>query len=235
MKEKLDILVFGAHPDDVELGCGGTVIKEVQKGKKVGIIDLTRGELGTRGTAEIRNAETKAATEIMGVAIRENMDFKDGFFKDDEQHKLALIKKIRQYRPDIVITNTVSDRHPDHARGSQITVDACFLSGLEKIETEQEVWRPRAIYHYIQFNNLSPDIVVDITKQMDAKLLAVKSYSTQFFNADSKENETIISSQGFLDSVSYRAKDLGRQSNCEYAEGFLAHQIPKTDSLLDIG
>ena len=232
---KLDILVFGAHPDDVELGCGGTVIKEVQKEKKVGIIDLTRGELGTRGTVATRNKETELATEIMGVAIRENMDFKDGFFKDDEHHKLALIKKIRQYRPDIVITNAVSDRHPDHGRGSRITIDACFLSGLKKIETEQEVWRPQAIYHYIQFNNLSPDIVVDITEQMDAKLLAVKAYSTQFFNPDSKENETIISSQGFLNSVSYRAKDLGRQSNCEYAEGFLAHQIPKTDSLLDIG
>jgi bacillithiol biosynthesis deacetylase BshB1 len=231
---KLDILVFGAHPDDVELGCGGTVIKEVQKGKKVGIIDLTRGELGTRGTAETRNAETKSATEIMGVAIRENMDFKDGFFKDDEHHKLALIKKIRQYRPEIVITNAVSDRHPDHGRGSQITIDACFLSGLEKIETGQNIWRPKAIYHYIQFNNLIPDIVVDITKQMDAKLLAVKAYTTQFFNTDSKESETIISSQGFLDSVSYRAKDLGRQSNCEYAEGFLAHQMPKVDSLLDI-
>jgi len=232
---KLDVLVFGVHPDDVELGCGGTVIKEVQKGKKVGIIDLTRGELGTRGTVETRNAETKVATEIMGVPIRENMDFKDGFFKDDEQHKLALIKKIRQYCPDIVITNAVSDRHPDHARCSQITVDACFLSGLEKIETGQKVWRPKAIYHYIQFNNIIPDIVVDITKQIDAKLLAVKAYTTQFFNTDSKESETIISSQGFLDSVSYRAKDLGRQSNCEYAEGFLVHQISKVDSLLDIG
>ena len=232
---KLDILVFGAHPDDVELGCGGTVIKEVQKGRKVGIIDLTRGELGTRGTAETRNAETKVATEIMGITIRENMDFKDGFFENDDQHKLALIKKIRQYCPDVVITNAVSDRHPDHVRGSKITVDACFLSGLEKIETGQQVWRPQAIYHYIQFNNLTPDIVVDITKQIDAKLLAVKAYTTQFFNADSKETETIISSQGFLDSVSYRAKDLGRQSNCEYAEGFLAHQLPKVDSLLNIG
>ncbi len=230
---KLDILVFGAHPDDVELGCGGTVIKEVQNGKKVGIIDLTRGELGTRGTIETRDAETKVATEIMGVTIRENMDFKDGFFKDDEQHKLALIKKIREYRPDIVITNAVSDRHPDHSRSSQITVDSCFLSGLEKIETGQEIWRPKGVYHYIQFNNLIPDIIVDITKQMEAKLLAVKAYTTQFFNADSKERETIISSQGFLDSVSYRAKDLGRQSNCEYAEGFLVYQMPKVDSLLD--
>lgn len=231
---KLDILVFGAHPDDVELGCAGTVIKEVQSGKKVGIIDLTRGELGTRGTAETRTAETEAATKILGVSVRENMDFKDGFFKDDEQHKLALVKKIREYRPKIVITNAVSDRHPDHGRASQITVDACFLSGLEKINTGQDVWRPKAIYHYIQFNNLTPDFVVDISEYMDKKLQAVKAYTTQFFNPKSKESETIISSQGFLDSVSYRAKDLGRQSNCEYAEGFLAHQMPKVDSLFDI-
>ena len=231
---KLDILVFGAHPDDVELGCGGTVIKEVKAGKKVGIIDLTRGELGTRGTAETRTSETKLANEIMGVAVRENMDFKDGFFKDDEQHKLALIEKIRKYQPEIVITNAVSDRHPDHGRGSEITVDACFLAGLEKIETGQKVWRPKAVYHYIQFNNLTPDVVVDISAEMGEKLQAVKAYSTQFFNPGSKESETIISSQGFLDSVSYRAQDLGRQANCEYAEGFLAHQMPKVDSLLDI-
>ncbi len=231
---KLDILVFGAHPDDVELGCGGTVIKEVQQGKKVGIIDLTRGELGTRGTVETRDAETKAANEILGVSIRENMDFKDGFFKDDEAHKLALVAKIREYRPEIVITNAVSDRHPDHGRGSQITVDACFLAGLEKVETGQEVWRPRAIYHYIQFNNLTPDVVVDISEQMDAKLESVKAYSTQFFNPNSKESETIISSKEYLDSVSYRARDLGRQTNCAYAEGFIAHQMPKIDSLFDI-
>ena len=231
---KLDILVFGAHPDDVELGCGGTIIKEVQNGKRVGIIDLTRGELGTRGTTRTRDSETKKATEIMGVSIRENMNFKDGFFTDDEDHKIALIKKIRKYRPAIVITNAVSDRHPDHPRSSQISVDACFLSGLEKIETGQKPWRPSTIYHYIQFNNLSPDIVVDITEQMDTKLLAVKAYTTQFFNADSKESETIISSTVFLESVTYRAQDLGRQSNCEYAEGFLAYQIPKVDSLCDI-
>ena len=231
---KLDILVFGAHPDDVELGCGGTVIKEIKSGKKVGIIDLTRGELGTRGTAETRTVETKLATEIMGVTMRENMDFKDGFFKDDEQHKLALIEKIRKYQPELVITNAVSDRHPDHGKGSSITVDACFLAGLEKIVTGQQVWRPKAIYHYIQFNNLTPDVVVDITAEMDEKLKAVKAYSTQFFNPESEESATIISSQGFLDSVSFRAKDLGRQANCEYAEGFLVHQMPKVDSLFDI-
>ena len=231
---KLDILVFGAHPDDVELGCGGTVIKEIKAGKKVGIIDLTRGELGTRGTADTRNSEAKLASEIMGVIVRENMGFKDGFFKDDEEHKLALVRKIRKYQPEIVITNAVSDRHPDHGRGANITVDSCFLAGLEKIETGQEVWRPRAIYHYIQFNYLTPDVVVDISAEMEVKLKAVKAYSTQFFNPESKETETMISSQEFLDSISYRAQDLGRQSNCEYAEGFLAHQMPKVDTLLDI-
>jgi bacillithiol biosynthesis deacetylase BshB1 len=231
---KLDILVFGAHPDDVELGCGGTVIKEVQAGKKVGIIDLTRGELGTRGTAESRDQETYNATVIMGVALRDNMNFKDGFFKDDQEHKLSLIKKIRQYRPEIVITNALSDRHPDHSRGSQITIDACFLSGLEKIETGQEIWRPRSIYHYIQFNNLTADIVVDISNQMNLKMRAVKAYKTQFYNPDSKESKTIISSEDFLESVKYRAKDLGRLSNCDYAEGFIAHQLPKIESLLDI-
>jgi bacillithiol biosynthesis deacetylase BshB1 len=231
---KLDILVFGAHPDDVELGCGGTLIKEINAGKKVGIIDLTRGELGTRGNIDTRNSETKLASEIMGIIVRENMDFKDGFFKDDEVHKLALIKKIRKYQPEIVITNAVSDRHPDHGRGSQITVDSCFLSGLEKIDTGQQIWRPRAIYHYIQFNHLTPDLVVDISVEMEVKLKAVKAYGTQFFNLESKETETMISSESFLDSVSYRAKDLGRQSNCEYAEGFLAHQMPKVNTLLDI-
>ena len=231
---KLDILVFGAHPDDVELGCGGTIIKEVQNGKKVGIIDLTRGELGTRGTASIRDEETKQATTIMGVAVRENMNFKDGFFKDDEDHKRSLISKIRQYRPEIVITNAFSDRHPDHSRASQITIDSCFLSGLERIETDQELWRPRAIYHYIQFNNLTPDIVVDISKQMDIKIKVVKAYKTQFYDPDSKESETIISSKEFLESVEYRAKDLGRQSKCKYAEGFITHQLPKMESLLDI-
>lgn len=231
---KLDILVFGAHPDDVELGCGGTIIKEVQLGKKVGIIDLTRGELGTRGSADIRDIESKQATEIMGVLIRENMNFRDGFFKDDEEHKLKIIRKIRKYRPEIIITNALSDRHPDHPRSSKITIDASFLSGLEKIETDQRIWRPRAIYHYIQFNNLTPDIVVDISEQMELKIKAVRAYKTQFYNVDSKESKTIISSKSFLESVKYRAKDLARQSNCKYAEGFIAHQFLKIDSLLDI-
>ena len=230
----LDILVFGAHPDDIELGCGGTIIKEVNNGRRVGIIDLTRGELGTRGTVKNRDREAQKAQEIMGVHIRENMNFKDGFFQDDESHKIELIKKIRKYRPKVVITNALSDRHPDHARGAQITIDACFLSGLRKIETNQEIWRPDSIYHYIQFNNLKPDIVIDISRQMDLKIQAVKAYNSQFYNPDSNEPSTIISSKEFLSSVEYRAQDLGRQSNCKYAEGFIAHQQPKVQSLLDI-
>jgi len=231
---KLDILVFGAHPDDVELGCGGTIIKEVQRGKKVGIIDFTRGELGTRGNFKIRDVETQKATKLMGVKMRKNLNFKDGFFKNDDEHKLVLIKEIRKYQPEIVITNAPSDRHPDHARASEITINACFLSGLEKIITNQKVWRPKSIYHYIQFNNLKPDLVIDISQQMDLKIKVVKAYESQFFNPKSKESETIISSKDFLDSVSYRSKDLGRQSGCEYAEGFLVNQLVKIDSLLDI-
>ena len=185
---KLDILVLGAHPDDVELGCGGTIIKEIQRGKKVGIIDFTRGELGTRGNFKIRDVETQKATKLMGVKMRKNLNFKDGFFKNDDEHKLVLIKEIRKYQPEIVITNAPSDRHPDHARASEITINACFLSGLEKIITNQKVWRPKSIYHYIQFNNLKPDIVIDISQQMDLKIKVVKAYESQFYNPKSKES-----------------------------------------------
>ncbi|MEE2700165.1 MAG: bacillithiol biosynthesis deacetylase BshB1 [Bacteroidota bacterium] len=231
---KIDVLVFGAHPDDAELGCGGTVIKLVEEGKKVGVIDLTNGELGTRGTAKTRKQECKNATEILGVAMRENMNFKDGFFENSEMNKLALIEKIRAYQPEIVITNSPTDRHPDHGRGCYLVVDACFLSGLEKIDTRQKVWRPQAIYHYIQFNHLQPDFVIDISEQMKKKLQSVKAYKTQFYDKRSKETETIISKIGFLESVKYRAQDLGRQSNCQYAEGFITNQLLKVDSFFDI-
>ena len=154
---KLDILAFGAHPDDIELGCGGTLIKHISSGNQVGIIDFTTGDLGTRGTSEIRLNEAQNAANLMGLSIRENLNFKDGFFQNDDIHKKALIKMIRKYQPEIVLTNAPSDRHPDHGRASQLTIDACFLSGLEKIDTNQDVWRPKAIYHYIQFNNLIPD------------------------------------------------------------------------------
>ena len=230
---KLDILVFGAHPDDVELGCGGTIIKEIEKGKRVGVIDLTQGELGTRGNKELRILESNKAKDILGLSMRYNMNFRDGFFQDDENHKIELIKQIRKYRPEIVLTNAISDRHPDHPRSSQITVDACFLSGLLKIDTQQDIWRPKAIYHYIQYNNLSPDIVIDITDQIEKKIESVKAYKSQFYDPKSQEKETIISSKDFLDSILYRARDLGRQSNCKYAEGFISHQMLKIDSLFD--
>ena len=231
---ELDILVFGAHPDDIELGCGGTVIKAVQEGRKVGIIDLTRGELGTRGSVSTRDKETDLANTIMGVTIRENMNFKDGFFQDDEDHQVPIIRKIREYRPKIIIANAPYDRHPDHSRASQLIVNACFLSGLEKIVTDQNIWRPELIYHYIQFNNIKPDLVVDISKQMDLKIRAVKAYKTQFYNPESNESSTIISTADFLESVRYRAKDLGRESRCQYAEGFISNQLLKVDSLFDI-
>jgi len=234
MKEKLDILVFGAHPDDVELGCGGTILKHVKQGYKVGILDLTRGELGTRGTEETRSNETENSTKILGVSLRDNMGFKDGFFQNDESHKMELIKKIRQYKPDIVIANAPSDRHPDHGRSSDLTIDSCFLSGLEKIETGQDVWRPKHIYHYIQFNTILPDFVVDITDEMEQKIESILCYKTQFYNPESEETETIISSKDFLESVKYRAKDLGRQSDCKYAEGFITNQTLKVNSLKDL-
>ena len=231
---KLDILVFGAHPDDVELGCGGTIIKEVQNGKRVGVIDLTRGELGTRGSVKIRDAESKKASQIMGISLRDNMDFSDGFFENTKKNKILLVEKIRNYQPDIVITNALSDRHPDHSRGAQIVIDACFLSGLSKIDTSQDVWRPQAIYHYIQFNNMQPDFVVDISQQFSKKIKAVKSYSSQFYNPKSDEPKTIISSEDFFNSITYRAQDLGRQTNCKFAEGFISHQLSVINSFSDL-
>ncbi len=231
---KLDILAFGAHPDDIELGCSGTIIKNIKNGLKIGIIDLTRGELGTRGTVNTRNMETINSTKVLGVQLRENMDFKDGLFENNEKNKIALIKKIREYRPEIVLTNAPTDRHPDHGRSSDLTIDACFLSGLEKIETGRDVWRPKHIYHYIQFNTILPDFVVDITEEMDKKIESVLCYKTQFYNPESKESETIISSEDFLESVKYRARDLGRQSDCKYAEGFVSNQTLKINSLKDL-
>ena len=231
---KIDVLIFGAHPDDVELGCGGTIIKLIEEGRKVGIIDLTKGELGTRGNSKTRMQECKNASKIMGITIRENMDFKDGFFEDSQENKIKIIKKIRELQPNIVITNAPIDRHPDHSRACRLILDACFLSGLIKINTKQKVWRPKAIYHYIQFLQIDPDFVIDISNQISKKIQAVKSYKTQFYNKKSKEPKTIISSKEFLESVKYRAQDLGRQSNCEYAEGFIANQFLKVDSIFDL-
>src|SRR6056297_236314 len=235
---KLDILVFGAHPDDAELGAGATIAKEVSKGKKVGIVDLTRGELGTRGSAEIRDKEAAKAAEILGVAVRENMEFADGFFVNDKEHQLELIKIIRKYRPEIVLCNAIEDRHIDHARGSKLVSNACFLSGLMKIDTKmdgddqwQEAWRPKLVYHFIQWKNLEPDFVVDVTGFIEKKTEAIMAYGSQFYDPDSDEPETPISSKNFTDSVNYRARDLGRIIGVEYAEGFTVERLVGVDSL----
>ena len=236
---KLDILAFGAHPDDVELGCSGTIAKEISLGKKVGIIDLTRGELGTRGSAEIRDNEAKKAAEILGVSIRENLGFRDGFFINDEKHQLEVIKMIRKYQPEIVLCNAIHDRHIDHGKGSKLVSDACFLSGLRKIETElngenQQAWRPKVVYHYIQWENIKPDFVVDISGFMQHKIDAVMAYDSQFYNPDSKEPVSPITSKNFLDSVTYRAQDLGRIVGVEYAEGFTVERYLAVNSLADL-
>lgn len=239
MLMKLDILAFGAHPDDVELGCSATLAKEISTGKTAGIIDLTRGELGTRGTAETRDAEAADAARILGVSVRENLRFRDGFFVNDEAHQLEIIKKLRQYRPEIVLCNAVDDRHIDHAKGSQLVSDACFLSGLIKIETTldgvpQQPWRPKVVYHYIQWKNLEPDFVVDVTGFLEKKMQAVLAYKTQFFDPSSKEPETPISSKNFTDSVEYRARDLGRLIGVEHAEGYTVERFPAVNSIFDL-
>ena len=203
---KLDILVFGAHPDDVELGCGGTIIKEVQAGKKVGVIDLTKGELGTRGTAKIRESETKVATEIMGIAIRENMNFKDAFIFNDESHQMKVIAALRKYKPKVVLCNALRDRHTDHAKASELVRHACFLSGLPRIETQDEqgnmqtAFRPQHVFHYIQWEELSPDFVVDISGFLPKKMEAIRAFKSQFYDPKSKEH---VSNGTYPVAVSY--------------------------------
>ncbi|WDO12479.1 bacillithiol biosynthesis deacetylase BshB1 [Flavobacterium sp. WW92] len=236
---KLDILFFGAHPDDVELGCGATIAKEVSLGKNVGIIDLTRGELGTRGTAEIRDEEAKNAASVLGVEIRENLRMRDGFFTNDEAHQMEVIKMIRKYRPEIVICNAVDDRHIDHGKGSKLVSDSCFLSGLIKIETEidgisQAAWRPKLVYHYIQWKDLKPDFVVDVSGFMDKKVASLMEYKSQFYDPNSNEPTTPIATKNFKDSILYRAQDLGRLINSEYAEGFTVERYLAVNSLGDL-
>jgi N-acetylglucosamine malate deacetylase 1 len=233
---KLDILAFGAHPDDVELGCGGTIAKEISLGKKVGIVDLTRGELGTRGSAEIRDQESKKASEILGVSIRKNLRMRDGFFVNDENHQLEIIRMIRKYRPEIVLCNAIDDRHIDHGKASKLVSDACFLSGLRKIETilegeNQEAWRPKVVYHYIQWKNIEPDFVVDISQFIDKKTESILAYSSQFYQPGSNEPITPIATENFLESIHYRAKDLGRLVGADFAEGFTAERYLAVSSL----
>lgn len=236
---KLDILAIGAHPDDVELSCAGTLAKEISKGKKVGILDLTRGELGTRGTAETRDEEAKTAAKILGVSMRKNLEFSDGFFTNNTAHQLEIIKVLRKYRPEVILCNAIHDRHIDHGKGSQLVSDACFLSGLKKIETicegnSQKEWRPKHVYHYIQWYEIEPDVVVDITGFMDKKIECIKAYKTQFYDIESKEPETPISSSNFFDSITYRARNLGRIINTEHGEGFTVERYLAVDSIFDL-
>ena len=236
---KLDILAFGAHPDDVELGCAGTILKEIALGKTVGIVDLTRGELGTRGSADLRDQEAASAAQILGVSVRKNLRFRDGFFSNDVAHQLEVIKMIRKYQPEIVLCNAIEDRHIDHGKGSQLVSDACFLSGLMKIETQldgqtQQAWRPKLVYHYIQWNDIKPDFVVDITGFTDKKAASILAYKSQFHDPNSKEPESPITSKNFLESLHYRTQDLGRLVGVEHAEGFTVERYLAVNSLGDL-
>jgi len=236
---KLDILAIGAHPDDVELGCAGTIAKEISKGKKVGIVDLTRGELGTRGDAKTRDTESNDAANLLGVEFRENLNFSDCFFSNDKEHQLKLVEVIRKYKPDLVICNAVQDRHIDHSKAAKLVADACFLSGLKKIETtydsiSQDPWRPVNVYHYIQWNNNEPDFVVDISDFIKNKLDAVMCYKSQFYDPNDNSEVTPISTKNFLDSIEYRARDLGRLTGVEYAEGFNALRTPIVNHISDL-
>ena len=226
---KVDILAFGAHPDDVELGCGATIAKLISEGKTCVIVDLTRGELGTRGTAETRKEEAENASKILGISERVNLNMKDGFFVQSEESQIQIIEMIRKYQPEIVLANAIDDRHPDHAKGSKLVSDACFLSGLRKIETNlegesQKAWRPKHVFHYIQWRNLEPDFVIDVSEHIGIKLEACLAYKTQFYDPNSSEPMTPIATKDFQESITYRAQDLGRLSGVEYAEGFISER-----------
>ena len=227
---KVDILAIGAHPDDVELGCGGTIAKLISEGKKVAIIDLTEGELGTRGTNETRAQEAATASEILGISARENLKMKDGFIINSQEYQFRIIEMIRKYQPEIVLCNAIDDRHPDHAKAAKLVSDACFLSGLVKIKTDCEgeskkFWRPKQVFHYIQWKNIEPDFVMDISGFLDKKIEACLAYKTQFYDPTSTEPMTPIATKDFLESLTYRAQDLGRLSGVEYAEGFTTEKL----------
>ncbi len=227
---KLDILAFGVHPDDVELSCAGVLLVEKLNGKTTGIIDLTQGELGTRGTAETREQEAAAAAKILGVEVRENLLMADGFFLNDEIHQRKIITSLREYQPEIILCNAPTDRHPDHGRSAKLVADAAFLSGLKKIETvkggiTQDAWRPKYVFNYIQDRFLNPDFVIDISAVFEQKVEAIKAYGTQFYNTESSEPQTYISTPDFLDSVVYRHKWFGKMIGVKYAEGFITQKM----------
>ncbi|OIR00717.1 1D-myo-inositol 2-acetamido-2-deoxy-alpha-D-glucopyranoside deacetylase [mine drainage metagenome] len=227
---KLDILAFGVHPDDVELGCSGSILVSIAEGKKVGIVDLTRGELGTRGSAETRDIEAANAAKLLGVSVRENLGMADGFFQNDETNKRKIIQAIRKYQPEFIFCNAPDDRHPDHGRSAKLVADAAFLSGLRKIITEdggkyQDAWRPSYVFHYIQDRFIQPSFVIDISAHIEKKMEAILCYTTQFHNPDLNEPQTYISSAQFLETVKARAMMLGKRIGVEYAEGFVSEKL----------
>lgn len=236
---KLDILAIAVHPDDVELGCAGTLMIHAQQGMKVGVVDLTRGELGTRGTPELREQEAQAAAKIMGLEVRENLGLADGFFRNDTKEQMAIITAIRKYRPEIVLANAMDDRHPDHGRAGKLIEDSCFLAGLRKVETlvdgqPQEAWRPKQVFHFLQDRYHEPDFVIDISPVMERKLEAIRSFSSQFLAPKDHEPQTYISGSGFFDSVIYRAKMLGKMVGVEYAEGYTSAKMIGIRSFADV-
>ena len=225
---KLDILAIGVHPDDVELGCSGVMINEIKKGKKAGILDLTQGELGTRGTAETRYAEATNAAAIIGASVRENLRMRDGFFRNDEEHQLKLVAAIRKFQPEIVLANVLNDRHPDHGKGGWLLYDACFLSGLRQIKTtdengnDQEKWRPKMLLHYIQDRFYEPDLIIDISEVWEQRMDAIRAFKTQFYDPDSQEPQSYLSNPEFIEALSARARLLGKRIGVKYAEGFVS-------------
>jgi bacillithiol biosynthesis deacetylase BshB1 len=237
---KLDILVLAAHPDDAELGCGGAILHQVSLGHKVGVVDFTQGELGTRGTIQTREQEAADSAKILGLSVRENLKLADGFFKNDEAHQRKVIQAIRKYRPEIVLANAIYDRHSDHGRAAELASDACFLSGLSKIDTidesgkPQSPWRPRAVYHYIQSLFIEPDFVMDVTAHWPKKVEAIKAFRTQFYDPNSTEPQTYISSPDFLRMIESRGIELGHAIGVKYAEGFTVKRYPGVKSLLDL-
>lgn len=236
---KIDILAIGVHPDDVELSCAGTILKHIAQGKTVGILDLTVGELGSRGSGELRLIEADNAGKVLGVKFRENIGLADGFFENDKKSQIEIIKIIRKYQPEVVLANAVKDRHPDHGRASKLISDACFYSGLIKIETEldgvkQEEWRPKAVYHYIQDRFLKPDFVVDVTPFVDKKIEAIKCFSSQFFDPNSTEPQTPISGKQFFDFIKGRMMQFGREIGVDYAEGFTAERYVGVEDIMGL-
>ena len=239
MSKDLDILAFAAHPDDVELSCSGTLMKHIAEGKRVGVIDLTEGELGSRGSVSLRYEEAENASKIMGLTVRENLKMRDGFFEINEENKLKIVTAIRTYRPKIVLANAIEDRHPDHGRAAQLVSEACFLAGLRKVETIvggqlQEAYRPQVVYHYIQDRYIKPDFVVDITPYIDRKMEAIQAYKSQFYDPNSTEPQTPISGSEFLDFVKARCNEFGRPIGAQYAEGFTAERLVGVESFFDL-